>query len=456
MRISFLGACKTVTGSMHLVEAGGLRVLVDAGMFQGEDEFLNWADFPFEPESLDFVIITHAHLDHLGLLPKLVKEGFRGKVIAHKATLDLSGIMLEDSLKVQKEDLQTENRRRIRRGMPELEPLYDENDLRTAVGLFVRGIDYGREIGLGSGVSVVLHDAGHILGSAFVELNHEGKRVIFSGDIGNTNKPIIRDPSLPKKADAVVLESTYGGRTHEPIDETAKRFGEIISETFARGGNVILPSFALERAQDILYYLREMHERGSLPKGRYFLDSPLAIDSTEIFRKHPECYDQQAKELFMSGKDIFFFPGLCFTRTPDESKAINRINERALIIASGGMCAGGRIKHHLKHRLWNERNSIVFTGYQAKGTPGRYIADGAEEIEIYWEKVAVRAEVHILEGFSAHADHNALLEWCAHADPARIFLVHGEPEAQEALGRSLDGGGANVMIPERGDEVEIK
>ncbi len=455
MRISFLGACRTVTGSMHLVETKGLRFLVDAGMFQGESEELNWSDFPFDPRDIDYVILTHAHLDHIGLLPRLTSEGFRGQVITHRATFDLAGLMLEDSVQVQKEDLATENRRRTRRGLPELRPLYDEGDIRETMKLFRRGVNYGEEIDLGNGVTLILHDAGHILGSAFAEINCKGKRVIFSGDVGNIGKPIIRDPSTPRKADLLVAESTYGNRKHELIGKTVKEFGRIISETFARGGNVIVPSFALERAQDLIYYLRELHEGGTLPQGRFFLDSPLAIETTKVFRAHPECYDQEARDLFLERRDLFSFPGLQFTRTPEESKSLNSIREGAVIIASGGMCVGGRIKHHLKHHLWKEENSLVFTGYQAKGTLGREIADGAREVEIYWERVAVRAQVHMLDGFSAHADQNGLTEWCAAAEPREVILVHGEPEAQDDLILKLADRGMKARAAERGERVEI-
>lgn len=455
MRITFWGACRTVTGSMHLVEAGARRILVDAGMFQGEGEEQNWQDFPFEPESIDFLILTHAHLDHIGLLPRLAREGFRGKIITHKATVDLAKVMLEDSFKVQNEDLATENRRRLRRGLPEQRPLYDEDDLMAAMGLFRRGVSYREEIDLGEGITLTFHDAGHILGSAFVEINRKGNRITFSGDLGNLDKPIVRDPCLPKKADLIVLESTYGDRLHRPIRETVDRFYEIISETFARGGNVIVPSFALERAQDILYHLRELHEAGRLPRGKFFLDSPLAIEATRIFRAHPECYDQEARDRFLEGKDLFSFPGLQLTRTSEESRGINPIREGALIIASSGMCAGGRIKHHLKHHLWNERNSLVFTGYQAKGTPGREIADGASEVEIYWERVAVRAQVHMLDGFSAHADQRGLVDWCTVAEPGEVILVHGEPEAQEGLIPKLAEKGMKARAAERGEWVEV-
>ena len=455
MKIRFLGACKTVTGSMHLVETAGLRVSVDAGMFQGESEELNWEDFPFDPRSIHYVILTHAHLDHIGLLPRLVREGFRGEVITHRANLELAGLMLEDSVEVQKEDIITENRRTQRRGLPELRLLYDGDDLRETMKLFRQGVNYGEEIDLGCGITLTFHDAGHILGSAFAELNCGGKRVIFSGDVGNLGKPIVRDPATPRKADLVVMESTYGNRLHKPIGETVEQFVNIIAETFERGGNVIVPSFALERSQDLLYYLRELHKEGRLPQGRFFLDSPLAIEATKIFLAHPECYDQEARDRFLGGKELFSFPGLRFTRTVEESKSLNSIRERAVIIASGGMCVGGRIKHHLKHHLWNERNSLVFTGYQAKGTPGREIADGAKEVEIYWERIAVRAQVHMLDGFSAHADQRGLVEWCAAAKPGEVILVHGEPGAQEGLIPRLMERGIKARAAERGEVVEI-
>jgi metallo-beta-lactamase family protein len=450
MEISFLGACGTVTGSMYLITTDKKRkILVDGGVFQGEWEDLNHSSFPFDPYEIDYVILTHAHLDHIGRLPKLVKEGFEGKILGTPATLDLARIILMDAAKLQSEEFETQKKRNDRKGIETQEPLYTLEDAIATMSYFKPISGYDKEIEILEGVTITWRDAGHILGSAFLEMNIDGHKLVFSGDLGNRNKPIIRDPESIKMKDAelIVVESTYGSRLHKSIEESKEEFLNALNETLPKG-NVVIPSFAIERAQDLLYYIREFKEEGLLSKEvKVFLDSPLAISATNIFRAHKECFDDEARELLKQKRDLFSSPNLFFTRSKEASMEINNIKSGAIIIAGSGMCTGGRIKHHLKHNLWREECAVIFVGYQAAGTLGRRIVDGEKEVEIYGETVKVNAKIYTINGFSAHADQQEILDWVSSVDKnTKVVVTHGEEVERDALAEKLKELGFNEIL----------
>lgn len=451
MKLSFHGAARSVTGSCHLVETGGRRVLIDCGMIQGSRELdeENAAEFGFDPGTIDAVVLTHAHLDHCGRLPLLVKRGFRGEIVATAATRDLTRLVLLDAAHVQEEDSRRRQRHARRRGgKGEEGPLYSLLDVFDTLDRFGRPLDYGAPLDLVTGARATAFDAGHILGSASILVEESAstgvcRSVLFSGDIGNSGRPLLASPSVPDSADAVVMESTYGDRRHRPFAASVEEFYTAIGDTFARGGNVIIPTFALERAQELLFVLRQGIEQSRLPPSMMvFLDSPMAIAATEIFRRHPECYGAQVGELFAHNRDPFGFPGLRFTRETGQSMAINRIGGGAIIMAGSGMCTGGRVCHHLRHNIWREEASVVFVGFAASGTLARRIIDGASEVELFGEPVSVRARIHTINGFSAHADQQELVDWRGRiGGAARTFLVHGEESAMTALAGKLAGSG---------------
>jgi metallo-beta-lactamase family protein len=447
MKLSFHGAARTVTGSCHLVEANGRRVLIDCGMLQGSRELDrdNAEPFGFDPAGIDTVLLTHAHLDHCGRLPLLVKQGFRGNIIATAATRDLARLVLLDSAHLREE----EARRRTRHNRHHTEevPLYTLTDALDTMDRFDQpGVGYGDTVSLADGLSATFNDAGHILGSASILLesreNGTRMRILFSGDIGGAGRPLLGTPVPPPAADAVVMETTYGDRQHRSYRESVEEFLTAIQDTFSRGGNVIVPTFALERAQEILYVIRGGIDSGRIkPSTQVFLDSPMAISATEIFKRHPECHGPELAALFRQGIDPFAVPGLHFTRETSESMAINRIVGGAIIIAGSGMCTGGRVRHHLRQNLWRPQAGVVFVGFAAAGTPARQIIDGATSIKLFGEEIPVRAGVHTINGFSAHADQQELLAW-RHAvnGVSTTFLVHGEPQAMTLFGSLvLDG-----------------
>lgn len=458
MKMRFLGANRQVTGSRTLVEAGGLRLMIDCGLVQ-ERPFLerNWEPWPIATEPIDYLLLTHAHLDHCGLIPKLVREGFSGPILTTPASAELTRIILLDSGRIQEEDAgfkKKRHQRENRKGPRPVIPLYTEDDAERVIPL-LRQTPYKQTVPLNQQVSVCFHDAGHILGSSMLEVlvreNGHVRRLLFSGDIGQWNKPIIRDPSLFEQADCVVMESLYGDREHEETGGIEQQLGEIINDTVKRRGNVVIPTFAVERAQELMFYLSKLVRDNRIPHLMIFLDSPMAVDATDVFRRHLECMDEEAQAMFRSGESPFQFPGMQLVRTVGASKAINQIKGSCVIMASSGMCTGGRIKHHLAQNISDPRSTILFVGYQAKETLGRQIVEGNKEVRIHGQLHPVRARIEQISGFSAHAGREDLLRWATHlkAAPEQVFLVHGEMDAAQALAQTLrERTGWNVAIPE--------
>jgi metallo-beta-lactamase family protein len=453
--LSFHGAARGVTGSCHGIEAGGLRLLVDCGLYQGRHELVdeNSGPFGFEPAAIDYLVLTHAHLDHCGRIPLLAKQGFRGEIIATAATRELARLILLDAAHLQEEDARRAERKARRRGTVAVEPLYTVADAKGSFDRFGRTVVYNERIALNDAVTITLIDAGHILGSASLVADvMEGsrrQRIVFSGDIGGRGHPIVRDPMAPPEADYVVMETTYGDRLHRSLSESVEELWQAVRETLRRGGNAIVPTFALERSQEILYFLREGVERERLPRSMpVFVDSPMAISATEIMLRHPHCFDEEARRAFTRG-DPFAPPGLRFSREPSDSMALNKVVGGAVILAGSGMCTGGRVRHHLRHNLWREASSVIFVGYAAEGTLARQIIDGAETVDIFGEPVRVRASIHTINGFSAHADRDELLAWHASTGrPRTTFLVHGDPErGMQGMAEALARRGQTAMLP---------
>jgi len=446
MRIEFHGADRGVTGSCHLIECAGTRVLIDCGLYQGGRELdeENAEEFGFDAGSIDFVLLTHAHLDHCGRLPLLVKRGFRGEVVTTSASRELLRLMLLDAAHVHEEEALRRARHAGRKGAwGAAAPLYTIADALHTMDFVGLTAHYGTPMRLAAGISATFLDAGHILGSASIllELAEAGthRRVLFSGDLGNVGRALLRAAAPPPQVDAVVMESTYGDRLDKPIGPSVEELYQAITGAFARGGNVVIPSFALERAQELLFYLRAGAESGRLPDTmQVFLDSPMAISATEIFARYPECYQPETRELFRAGRDPFGLPGLHFTRDTSESVALNRVTGGAIIIAGSGMCTGGRVRHHLRHNLGRHNCAVVFVGYAARGTLARRIIDGAESVTLFGEEIPVQARIHTINGFSAHADQAELLRWHAATRAPRTFLVHGDAEVMECLAARLE------------------
>jgi metallo-beta-lactamase family protein len=454
MKLEFHGADQNVTGSCHLLEAAGKRILIDCGLYQGgrEMEEENAEPFGFDPAAIDYLLLTHAHLDHCGRIPLLVKQGFKGEIIATAATCELARIVLLDSAKLLEDEANYKAKKASRHGKDaSVEPIYNIVDVLNCFGYFGRAANYGQPLAIAEGIRATFIDAGHILGSAAIVLDveHQGgeRRLLFSGDLGYSGRAIIRDPAPPPHADIVVMETTYGDRLHKALEPTLEEFYEAIRKTLGRGGNVIIPSFALERAQELLYYLREGIGQGRLPPYLpVFLDSPMAISATQIYQRHPECFDEETRATLASGKDPLMFPGLRFSRETADSIAINHFAGGAVIIAGSGMCTGGRVKHHLKHNLWGRNNAIIFVGFAACGTLARQIVDGAESVKIFGEEIPVHAGIHTIGGFSAHADQAELLAWHKQTGRPKItFLVHGDKEVIPIFANKLPN--TEVEIP---------
>lgn len=448
MKITFHGAAQTVTGSQHLVEVDGHRILLDCGLYQGsrkESDRRN-RNLPFDPASVDVLVLSHAHIDHSGNIPNLIKAGFKGDVVCTFATRDLCAAMLRDSGNIQERDVEYVNKKRLRRGEPPVEPIYTEEDAIHALGCFL-AIGYERPYTLLPGVTLTFYDAGHMLGSAMVALDFaddEGRdrRLVFSGDVGRPDTPILRDPALLDAADVVIMESTYGGRTHPPIDESEKELEQAINETYRRGGKVIIPAFAVGRTQQLVYTLNKLFHAHDIPDMPIFVDSPLAVNVTNVFRLHPEAYDRETLD-YMTKEDpdgdVFGFPRLRYVRQVEQSKELNFLREPAVIISASGMVEHGRILHHVKNNIEDPRSTILIVGWQAPDTLGRSLVEGASEVRIFGETYQRRAQVRVLNGFSGHADHDGLLNWVRafQRRPEQIFLVHGELESAEALAAGL-------------------
>jgi metallo-beta-lactamase family protein len=462
MKLSFHGAAQGVTGSCHLVETAGFRILIDCGLFQGSRELHedNDAPFGFDPASLDCVILTHAHLDHCGRLPLLVKRGFRGEIVATQATFELARLVILDAAHLQDEEARRRTRTSQRRGRSEPEaPLYTIVDAMDSIGRFGRAAQYRQPIEIRPGVRATFFDAGHILGSASVLIEFDENKgrhgILFSGDIGNAGRLLLRAPETPPAAETVVMETTYGDRPHKQFGASVEELYDAINTTLERGGNVLVPTFALERAQELVFFLRRGIEENRLPHALpVFLDSPMAISATEIFERHGDDLAPAVAALFKLGKDPFKVPGLRLTRDKADSMAINRITGGAVIMAGAGMCTGGRIRHHLRHNLWRQEASIVFVGYAAAGTLGRRIVDGAKEVPLFGEDIPVRARIYTINGFSAHADQNELLAWQDQIGGKQaIFLVHGEASAMQAFAARL--GAPRIEMPKLNEQFEI-
>ncbi|MFZ2330320.1 MAG: MBL fold metallo-hydrolase [Atribacterota bacterium] len=473
MKISFLGANRLVSGSCYLIQTKYKKFLIDCGLFRGEDSItrLNYLPFSFRPEEIDFVILTHAHIDHCGRIPQLFKEGFHGQIYCTKSTMELCSIMLPDSGQIQEEDAQEENQRRLRTGEPFVEPLYDIEDALDCLILF-RAVPYQYKINIDENISFRFQDAGHVLGSASIELwiNEDGKtsKWVFSGDIGRKNKPFLKNPQRIREADYIVIESTYGGRVNRPYRQEVKKFFSIIDKTLKRGGDVIIPAFALQRTQDIIYELSQyynlqlkqlVHKDKKLKKLRFYLDSPLAIAVTKIYRNNPQDFAQKDLRVMENRNQLLDFQSLRMTSTANASKQINRSRRSKIIISASGMCDGGRIQYHLKEHLWKKESSVIFVGYQAEGTLGRKIVSGEKCLDILDEMVDVKAEIHHLDGFSSHADRDELIWWLKGLKnkPKKVFIVHGEKEESESFALHLDEQlGFDAYIPVMGETFLIK
>ena len=473
MKVTFLGATKTVTGSNFLVEGAGKKFLVDCGMYQGAaaEEYENEAPFLFDVNEIDFVLLTHAHIDHSGRIPKLYNEGYRNQVIATKATCDLCSIMLPDSGHIQEMEVEWKNRKRNRKGEKPLPPLYTAEDAAKCLEIF-RPVSYDEIVEVAPDIQVRFNDAGHMLGSAIIEVwiteNGETKKTVFTGDLGNNDIPLLSPPTMISDADYLVMESTYGNRLHIRNDEKAQIFLDVVYETLEKGGTVVIPSFAVGRTQEILFELNQIKEKRNdeefakkyqkLMSIPVYVDSPLAISATEVFRENMNLFNDETQKVISSGDNPLEFPGLKFTRTAEESKALNAKEESAIIISASGMCEVGRIKHHLKHHLWDPNSTILFVGYQAPGTLGSKLVNGEKKVKIFGEEIAVNARIEYIEGYSGHADQEWLMNFVYSftTPPKHIFLVHGEPEAQKELKEKIEEN-TNILvtIPDFGESYEF-
>ncbi len=463
MKVTFHGAAGAVTGSKHLIETGGRRILLDCGLHQGhrdESEKLN-RELPFDPASIDAIVLSHAHIDHSGNLPGAVKNGFRGMITCTFATRDLAAIMLPDSAHIQEYDIKYLNKKREKQNLKPLEPLYDAEDVTETMKHFM-SIPYDRSFELFPDVSLRFVEAGHILGSAQVELTirEKGKIkvLLFSGDLGRPGRPILKDPDLSPRPDILLMESTYGGRNHEKQEEALRKLGGIIRRTFDAGGKLIIPSFSVGRTQEVLYYIHELVAIDAMPDMRVYVDSPLSFDATEVYKIHPECFDSQMRKYLFDHKSPFQFEGLHFIQGVQESKALNQDDSPMIIISASGMCENGRILHHLKNNIEDSKNSILIVGFMAEHTLGRRLLEGEKLVRIFGEEYNVEAGVEVISGFSAHADSDSLTDYASLVgqEAESIFLVHGETDQSEILAsRIQERCGKTPLVPERGQTYEL-
>ncbi len=468
MILQFWGAAQTVTGSMHLVEADGHRLLLDCGMAQGrreEAKKLN-SEFPFQPEKIDAVVLSHAHLDHSGKLPMLVKKGFSGSIFSTSATRDLCSAMLADSASLQEMDAKYVNRQNEKQGLPFIKPLYTLHDVARTMRLF-QTVEFQRPLEILPGIKMTFRNAGHILGSASVSLEiaegRDKKKVTalaFTGDLGRKGAAVVQDPDIIDRADVLITESTYGGRDHGPMDEARKNLARVVRETANNGGLLIIPAFAVGRTQDVVYHLHDLMQSKEIPQMPVYVDSPLATNITEIFRAHPECYDEETEQLLMQdgGDDPFGFNMLRYTRSTEESKKLNNIRRPAIIISASGMCEGGRVLHHLRRNIGDPNTTVLFVGFQAENTLGRKLLRGDKTARIYGEEHEVRARMEKIDGYSAHADEGEMLDFINAIPnrPKHVFVVHGEPDATAAMAAGLARLGIeDIAIPERGERFEV-
>ncbi|MCW9013133.1 MAG: MBL fold metallo-hydrolase [Gammaproteobacteria bacterium] len=463
--LTFYGATEGVTGSNYLLTTDSASILLECGLFQGrsEEESANKEAFPFEISELDAVVLSHAHLDHSGRIPKLVAEGYNGPVYMTHPTAELLEIMLKDAASLQERDAEWESKHRRRAGKSDVEPLYTMQDVEVALDI-CEGFNYGQRHEIASGIEVCFRDAGHILGSSIVEIfiNEQGKekKLVFSGDLGNSNAALLRDPETVENADVLLLESTYGDRNHRPMDETLNEFESIIKEASENGGNIMIPSFAVGRTQEIIFRLGELYQKGELRHQVVYLDSPMAIAVTEVYHRYQNIFNNEDNRALQQGRRgslHSFLPVLRYSTSTEESMALNKIEAGAIIIAGSGMCTGGRIRHHFKHNIWRRNAHVVIVGYQAIGTPGRALVDGAKTFRIGGDEIAVKAEIHTLGGFSAHASQSQLLDWVEHFKQPhpRLFLIHGEADAKAVLKGRLAQAGWSAEIPAPGESISF-
>lgn len=463
MKIKFLGATKSVTGSMHIIESNGKRVLLDCGFFQGRREESNRRNrsFPYDPKSIERVVLSHAHIDHSGNLPNLVKQGYQNSIYSTFATRDLCVAMLKDSAYIQKKDAEYLNKRKERKGLPPIEPLYDIDDVEKALSLF-RGIGYRKGFYVSTDIKLTFHDAGHILGSALsiFDIRENGKtlRLAYIVDLGRKKLPILRDPDMVKDIHFMIIESTYGNRLHEDISGTEKKLARVVNETIQAGGKIIIPAFSLGRTQEVIYCLNKLQNQKKIPAIKIFVDSPLAVNVTDIFKLHPECFDKETNRMIALNRNPFGWENITYIRNVEESKRLNKLDEPCAIISASGMCEAGRILHHLKNNIEDSKNTILVVGFMAKHTLGRRIVQRQEKVRIFGDQYRLKAKVEVFDEFSAHADRNELLEYVNNTKDSLkgVFVVHGEEKQSEALADGIkDLGIKNVLVPDLGEEVAI-
>lgn len=476
MKIKFLGATKSVTGSMHILECNGKKILIDCGLFQGRRGESNYRNknFPFDPKSIERVVLSHAHIDHSGNLPNLVKKGYQESIYSTFATRDLCVVMLKDSAHIQEKDAEYLNKRKNRpfdfaqggelvepQGLPPIEPLYDMNDVEMSLALF-RGIGYRKGFYVTAEVKLTFFDAGHILGSALslfdISENDKSIRLAYIADLGRKNMPILKDPEMIDDIDFMIIESTYGNRLHDDLQKADEKLAKVVNDTISRGGKIIVPAFSLSRTQDMVFSLNRLQDAKKIPKIKVFIDSPLSVSITEIFKLHPECFDKETNQIIAAHENPFGLKDIHYITDVEESKKLNHFEEPCIIISASGMCESGRILHHLKNNIENPKNTILVVGFMAKDTLGRKIVEHKEKVKIFGEEYTLRAQVEIIDAFSAHADRGELLEYVNHTKDSLkgVFVVHGEEEQSQALADGIkDLGIQNVIVPDLGEEVTI-